>query len=107
VTLYDFYFVSLASLKVHFSLVPPSTRTALFNAVHRTRYDEKYSFTILRGLGLMQASWNELDEQYCEGLLERIRICINDVDGKVSNNHAFSSVVVLITVRIWVSLLMR
>jgi hypothetical protein len=78
-------------------MIPPLTRAALFNAIHLTRYDELHLFAILSGLGRMQASWNELDERYCEGLLERIRIHINDFDEKVSNNHRFSNVFVSCT----------
>jgi hypothetical protein len=64
----------MSKLGLHFSLVPPATRRALFRAISHFREPEssQHRSMILHGLASMQASWEDLDEQACQGMLEGI-----------------------------------
>jgi hypothetical protein len=81
----SFFLCRFGNLSVHYPSLPSIVRSCLAEAIYDSKEsgNEQCISNILLGLCNSQASWNDLEERACEGIVQRMRSTISKFTNQV------------------------
>jgi hypothetical protein len=88
-SIHYFFLSRLGKLGFYYSSIPLSTKRVLSDWIYETRNDGTAHgcSSILSGLAGMEASWDQIEEKTCQGILEKIKNAKENFNLHVSSSY--------------------